>query len=120
MTNSGSSANLLGIQSLGLKPGSKVITPALTFSTTIAPLVQSGLIPLFVDVDPDTLQLDHRHLYTIDTTDVSAVCVPNLIGNLPNWRAIAEFATDKKLQVIEDSADTIGYKYEEYKLTGPI
>lgn len=116
MTNSGSSANLLGIQSLGLKPGSKVITPALTFSTTIAPLVQSGLIPLFVDVDPDTLQLDHRHLYTIDTTDVSAVCVPNLIGNLPNWRAIAEFATDKKLQVIEDSADTIGYKYEEYKL----
>lgn len=115
MTNSGSSANLLAIKSLGLKPGSKVITPALTFSTTIAPIVQSGLVPLFVDVDPETLQLDHRQLHAIDTVDVSAICVPNLIGNLPNWGAIAEFAHDQKLQVIEDSADTIGYKYEKCK-----
>lgn len=113
MTNSGSSANLLAIQSLNLEQGSRVITPALTFSTTVAPIVQSGLVPLFVDVDPETLQLDHRQLHDIDTTDVSAICVPNLIGNLPNWRAISEFAEANKLQVIEDSADTIGYKYAE-------
>ena len=53
MVNSGSSANLLAILSLNLKKGSKVITPALTFSTTVSPIVQSGLVPLFVDVDKD-------------------------------------------------------------------
>ena len=51
MVNSGSSANLIGILSLKLPKGSKVITPALTFSTTVSPLVQSGLIPYFIDVD---------------------------------------------------------------------
>ena len=51
MTNSGSSANLLGIKGLRLPKDSKVITPALTFSTTVAPLVQSDLMPLFVDVE---------------------------------------------------------------------
>ena len=58
MTNSGSSANLLGVQGLQLPKQSKVITPALTFSTTVAPLVQSNLVPLFVDVELDTLQIN--------------------------------------------------------------
>ncbi|MDG1848516.1 MAG: DegT/DnrJ/EryC1/StrS family aminotransferase, partial [Candidatus Marinimicrobia bacterium] len=53
MTNSGSSANLVAVQSLNLAKGSKVITPSLTFSTTVSPIVQSGLIPLFIDVEKD-------------------------------------------------------------------
>ena len=65
MTNSGSSANLLGIQGLRLSKGSKVITPALTFSTTVAPLVQSELVPLFVDVEINTLQIDTSILENI-------------------------------------------------------
>ena len=77
MVNSGSSANLIGILSLKLKKGSKVITPALTFSTTVSPIVQSGLIPFFVDVDRDTLQIDTKILKNIPLDNVSAICVPN-------------------------------------------
>tara|TARA_B100000900_G_scaffold415990_1_gene448340 strand:- start:8793 stop:9983 length:1191 start_codon:yes stop_codon:yes gene_type:complete len=113
MTNSGSSANLLGVQALNLKQGSKVITPSLTFSTTVAPLVQSGLIPLFIDVDINTLQLDPRILKNINLTNVSAICVPNLIGNVANWKEIYNFAKENNLLVIEDSADTIGYDYPD-------
>ena len=68
MVNSGSSANLIGILSLKLRKGSKVITPALTFSTTVSPLVQSGLIPYFVDVDRDTLQLNTDILKNLKDT----------------------------------------------------
>tara|TARA_Y100000589_G_scaffold287890_1_gene288972 strand:+ start:24468 stop:25667 length:1200 start_codon:yes stop_codon:yes gene_type:complete len=112
MVNSGSSANLIGILSLKLNKGSKVITPALTFSTTVSPLVQSGLIPYFIDVDRDTLQLDTKILKEINLENVSAICVPNLIGNVANWEEIYNFARENNLKIIEDSADTIGYKYD--------
>jgi CDP-6-deoxy-D-xylo-4-hexulose-3-dehydrase len=112
MTNSGSSANLLGVKGLDLKEGSKIITPSLTFSTTVAPLVQSNLIPLFIDVEIDTLQIDTQKLEDINLKDVSAICVPNLIGNIANWNEIYNFAKENNLKVIEDSADTIGYSYK--------
>jgi CDP-6-deoxy-D-xylo-4-hexulose-3-dehydrase len=100
MTNSGSSANLLGIQGLRLPDQSKVITPALTFSTTIAPLVQSNLVPLFVDVELDTLQIDTSLLQDIPLDGVSAICVPNLIGNIANWEEIYSFAKSNNLKIL--------------------
>tara|TARA_Y100001970_G_C14217041_1_gene850268 strand:- start:856 stop:2046 length:1191 start_codon:yes stop_codon:yes gene_type:complete len=112
MTNSGSSANLLGVQGLQLPKQSKVITPALTFSTTVAPLVQSGLVPLFVDVELDTLQINTNILKEVPLENVSAICVPNLIGNIANWEDIYSFAKANNLKIIEDSADTIGYEYK--------
>jgi CDP-4-dehydro-6-deoxyglucose reductase, E1 len=112
MTNSGSSANLVAVQSLNLAKGSKVITPSLTFSTTVSPIVQSGLIPLFIDVEKDTLQMNTSLLKKIPLEGVSAICVPNLIGNVANWEEIYNFAKENNLKTIEDSADTIGYKYE--------
>jgi len=112
MTNSGSSANLLGIKGLRLPKDSKVITPALTFSTTVAPLVQSDLVPLFIDVEIDTLQINTSILENIPLENVSAICVPNLIGNVANWEEIHGFARANNLKIIEDSADTIGYRYE--------
>ena len=112
MVNSGSSANLLAVQSLELKKGSKVITPALTFSTTISPLVQSNLIPFFVDVEKETLQINTKKMKAMPLEDVSAICVPNLIGNIANWNEIYSFASENDLKVIEDSADTIGYEYK--------
>src|SRR6185437_8047930 len=54
MVNSGSSANLLALESFQLPPGSEVITPALTFSTTLSPILKLGLMPVFVDVEPGT------------------------------------------------------------------
>ena len=111
MTNSGSSANLIGVQALNLKKGTKVITPSLTFSTTVSPLVQSGLKPLFIDVEKETMQIDTSVLKRIPLEGVSAICVPNLIGNVANWEEIYNFAKENNLKTIEDSADTIGYKY---------
>ena len=95
-----------------LKEGSKVITPALTFSTTISPLVQSNLIPFFVDVEKETLQIDTKKMKEMPLENVSAICVPNLIGNIANWNEIYSFASENGLKVIEDSADTIGYEYK--------
>ena len=115
MTNSGSSANLIAVQSLNLKKGTKVLTPALTFSTTISPLVQSELIPLFIDVERETMQIDINKLKQAPLENVSAICVPNLIGNVANWEEISDFAENNNLKTIEDSADTIGYKYETSK-----
>ena len=112
MVNSGSSANLIAMLSLQLKEGSKVITPSLTFSTTVSPIVQSKLIPYFVDVEKETLQINVKRLKEIDLADVSAILVPNLIGNIANWEEIYNFAQENNLKVIEDSADTIGYEYE--------
>ena len=111
MTNSGSSANLMGVMALNLKKGSKVITPSLTFSTTVSPIVQSGLKPFFIDVERETMQIDTSVLKKIPLDGVSAICVPNLIGNVANWEEIFNFAKENKLKTIEDSADTIGYQY---------
>lgn len=111
MVNSGSSANTVAVASLGLGAGAEVITPALTFSTTVAPLVQAGLIPAFVDVEPDTYNIDAAAIERMVGPATRAIMVPNLIGNLPNWALIREIADRHQLRVIEDSADTIGSTY---------
>ncbi|MDA8544974.1 aminotransferase class I/II-fold pyridoxal phosphate-dependent enzyme [Alphaproteobacteria bacterium] len=112
MSNSGSSANLLALASFGFPEGKNVITPALTFSTTVAPIVQCGLIPNFVDCNISTLQIDEDAIERAINIDSVAIMVPNLIGNLPDWRRIKEIADKHNLVVIEDSADTIGYQLE--------
>ena len=112
MVNSGSSANLLAVKGLRLAEGTEVITPALTFSTTVSPLVQCNLTPVFVDCDPETLQMEPSLLESINLDNVSAICVPNLIGNVAHWSKIRDFARANNLKVIEDSADTIGYSHE--------
>jgi CDP-6-deoxy-D-xylo-4-hexulose-3-dehydrase len=113
MSNSGSSANLLALAAFGFQRGKNVITPALTFSTTVAPIVQCGLVPNFVDCKIETLQIDEDLIEESITDDTVAIMVPNLIGNLPDWRLIREIANRHNLCVIEDSADTVGYKIDD-------
>jgi CDP-6-deoxy-D-xylo-4-hexulose-3-dehydrase len=108
MVNSGSSANLIAIQALDLPLGSQIITPALTFATTLAPIVQSGHIPVLIDCAPDTYCVDIGELENVITSKTKALMIPNLIGNLANWPKIKELAEKNNLVVIEDSADTIG------------
>lgn len=108
MVNSGSSANYLAIEILALPAGSEVITPALTFSTTVAPLVKNGLVPAFVDVEPGTFNMDAAQVEAMITPNTRALMVPNLLGNLPNWKLLREIADRYKLVVVEDSADTLG------------
>ena len=109
MVTSGSAANLLAITALGLEKGSEVITPALTFSTTVAPLIQCGLVPVFIDVEPDTYCIDTKSISQMITPKTKAMMIPNLIGNLPDWQQLRKIADEHNLLLIEDSADTIGY-----------
>lgn len=108
MVNSGSSANYLAVEILNLPKGSEVITPVLTFSTTVAPLVRHGLIPAFVDVEEATYNIDAEQIESMITPNTKAMMIPNLLGNLPNWNVLHELAKKYHLVVIEDSADTLG------------
>ena len=108
MVNSGSSALYLAAELLALPKGAEVVTPVLTFATTVAPLVRSGLVPSFVDVEPDTFNIDVAQIEAAITPATRAIVVPSLIGNLPDWDRIAEIARARGLVVVEDSADTLG------------
>ena len=109
MVNSGSSANLLGLSSFNFKKGSEVITPNLTFSTTVAPIYQLGLIPHFIGVEKDKFIADPTHIEKCINKKTVAIMIPNLLGNIADWKRINKIARKHKLKVIEDSADTIGY-----------
>ncbi len=108
MVNSGSSANYLAIELLDLPAGSEVITPALTFATTVAPIVRAGLVPSFVDAAPGTYNIDVDAIEAMITPRTKAMMIPSLIGNLPDWDRIQDIAAAHDLTVIEDSADTLG------------
>jgi len=107
MVNSGSSALRLAIDLLRLEPGDEIITSPLTFSTDIAPMVQSGLIPVFVDVDPATYQIDVSKIAAMIGPRTKAILVPNLCGNVADWDAIRSIADEHDLQVVEDSCDVL-------------
>ena len=119
LVNSGSSANLLALTSLNLEEGSEIITPCLTFSTTVSPIIQLGLIPNFVDIELRTLNIDANKIEEAINENTSAIMIPNLMGNLPDWLKIKKIAQKHSLPIIEDSADTLGYKIND-KTTGEI
>ena len=93
--NSGSSACLLALAALDLPKGCKIITPALTFSTTLAPIIQLGFKPVFIDSDLTSYVPTVEDIINIlkDAEeemfhDVKAIMVPNLIGNKPDWKLL--------------------------------
>ena len=108
MTNSGTSALYLAIESLGLEEDSEVITPALTFATTVASLVKNRLTPSFVDVKQNTYCIDEGLIEKSITNRTKAILAPDLLGNLCNWKEIRRIANKHHLLVLHDSADTLG------------
>jgi CDP-6-deoxy-D-xylo-4-hexulose-3-dehydrase len=104
--NSGSSAILLGLNALNLEPGSEVLTPACTFSTTIAPIIQCGLKPVFCDVEIGTYVPSVQQVLEKITDKTKLIILPNLIGSKPDWKGIRE-AVGPNIILFEDSADTI-------------
>ena len=115
MVNSGSSANLIALAALDLPKGGEVITPALTFATTVAPIYQCGLIPHFVDVEECEFITNAQYIAQAINEKTVAIMVPNLLGNVCDWKDIKRIADIHGLKIIEDCADTIGYKYYESK-----
>jgi len=108
MCNSGSSALYLAVELLALPKGSEVVTCGLTFSTDVAPLVRAGLMPAFVDAEPDTYCIDVERIEEMVTPATRAILAPNLIGNVPDWDRIRAIADRHDLALIEDSCDTLG------------
>jgi CDP-6-deoxy-D-xylo-4-hexulose-3-dehydrase len=113
--NSGSSACLLALASLNLPKDSEVITPACTFSTTVAPIVQLGYKPVFCDVNLTSYVPDIENIITKVTSKTRVIMVPNLIGNKLDWKKLKqELARINRqdIKIIEDSADTITFTKE--------
>jgi len=108
MCNSGSSALYLAYEAIDLQPGDEIITSSVTFSTDVAPVVRKGAVPVFVDVTPDTFQIDVTRIEEMVTPETRAILAPNLIGNCPDWDVIREIADRHNLLVIEDSCDALG------------
>ncbi len=117
MVNSGSSAIMLAIKVLNLKKGDQVITPSLNFGTAVSSLMHYGVEPIFVDIKIETLQIDLEKLESKISKKTKALLIPNLIGNIPDWKRIYKIAKKHRLKVIEDSADTLGAKISN-KSTG--
>ncbi len=115
--NSGSSALFLAIEACDFPLGSEIITPTLTFSTTVGCLVKNNLIPAFVDVEPYSYCIDVDKIEKMISQKTVAILAPNLMGNICDWEKIRQIADKHNLLVIEDSADTIGAKLNN-NLTG--
>ncbi len=112
MVNSGSSANLIATELLDLKPGNEMITPVLTFSTTVAPMIMKGAIPVFIDVKQDTYQIDESKIEKAITKKTKALFIPLLLGNLPDLKQIKQIAKKHNLKLVIDSCDTLGPLYD--------
>ena len=123
MVNSGSSANLLMIAALyyskkfNLKKGDEVIVPSVSWSTTYFPLTQYGLKIVFVDIDLNTLNLDHMLIEKAITKKTKAIFAVNLLGNSCNYTDIKRICRKHSLHLIEDNCESLGSKYKN-KFTG--
>ncbi len=122
LVNSGSSANLLAVTALmaedfkeKLSPGDEVITPALTFPTTLAPIVQNGLVPVFLDTEVGTYQMDLNELENAVSDKTRAVFIPQTLGNMGDMDAILAFCEKHNLIFLEDSCDALGSEYNGKK-----
>jgi CDP-6-deoxy-D-xylo-4-hexulose-3-dehydrase len=118
--NSGSSANLVAFATLtspklgerAIKPGDEVITVAASFPTTVNPILQHGAIPVFVDVDIPTYNIDVAKLDAALSEKTRAIMVAHTLGNPFNLKAVTEFARRHRLWLIEDCCDALGAEYE--------
>ncbi len=120
MVNSGSSANLLALFALAdpllreadgrrrLQPGAEVIVPALSWSTTVWPILQAGCVPVFVDCDPRTLQVQPETVEQAITPDTAAIVVVHVLGGAVDVARIAEIADRHGLWLFEDTCESLG------------
>ena len=124
LTNSGSSANLLAISALTspelgerrLNTGDEVITVAAAFPTTVNAIIQNHLVPVFLDVDIPTYNIDVAHLEEAVTEKTKAILLAHMLGNPFNLDAVMETARRHHLWVIEDTCDAVGAEYRGQKV----
>jgi CDP-4-dehydro-6-deoxyglucose reductase, E1 len=123
LTNSGSSANLLAFSALTseklgerrLKPGDEVISVAAGFPATVSPIIQNGLIPVFVDVDIPTYNIDIEMMTKALSSKTRCIFIAHTLGNPFDIDAVMGFAEENDLWVIEDNCDAFGSEYRGQK-----
>jgi CDP-6-deoxy-D-xylo-4-hexulose-3-dehydrase len=123
LTNSGSSANLLAFSALTseklgdkrLKPGDEVISVAAGFPATVTPIIQYGLVPVFIDVDIPTYNIDIEMMCKAITPKTRCIFIAHTLGNPFNIEAIMALAEEHDLWVIEDNCDAFGSEYKGRK-----
>jgi len=131
LVNSGSSANLLAFMALTspklgerrIKPGDEVITVAAAFPTTVAPVIQYGAIPVFVDVSLPTYNIDVTQLESALSVRTKAVMIAHTLGNPFDLAAVKAFCDKHNLWLVEDNCDALGSRYfynGQWKYTGTI
>lgn len=131
LTNSGSSANLLAFMALtspklgdsSINPGDEVITVAAGFPTTVAPIIQYGAVPVFVDVAFPTYNIDCAQLDMALSERTKAVMVAHTLGNPFDLAAVRDFCDRHGLWLIEDNCDALGSRYfyrKEWRFTGTL
>ena len=131
VVNSGSSANLLAMAALTspllgdrrVLPGDEVITVAAAFPTTVAPIVQCGAVPVFVDIEIPYYNIDVTKLEGALSDRTKAVFLAHSLGNVFDLKAVKDFCTKHGLYLIEDNCDALGAEYEtggEYQKSGTI
>ncbi len=120
MVNSGSSANLIALAALTnhkranrLVPGDEVIVPALCWSTSIFPIIQCNLTPVFSDVDPETLNIDLEDLERKITDKTKAIVLVHVLGNSTDMEKLMKIVNDHNLILIEDTCESLGSKYAD-------
>lgn len=118
LVNSGSSANLLALQCLinpyrkkRLKKGDEVLIPALCWSTSLWPIIQSGLKPKFVDIDTETLNFNLSELEKKISKKTKAILVVHVLGNCPDMDLLVKIKKKYNLILIEDTCESLGTKY---------
>ena len=125
LTNSGSSANLLAVSALTswklgdrrINPGDEIITVAVAFPTTIAPIIQNRAVPVFIDIELKTYNIDASKLEDALSEKTKAVFLAHTLGNPFDIKAIKDFCEENNLWLIEDNCDALGSKYNG-KYTG--
>lgn len=123
LTNSGSSANLLMMKTLTSKrghnfpPGTKVLTPVAGFPTTLNPILQSGFVPVFLDIELDTLNLDlTRAEELIREHDIKVITFAHVLGNPPNMDWVMDLVKRFDLVLLEDCCDALGSTFRDQPL----
>jgi CDP-6-deoxy-D-xylo-4-hexulose-3-dehydrase len=123
LVNSGSSANLLAISALTspclgrrkLNPGDEIITTALCFPTTVSPIIQNRLIPVFVDVDLGTYNVNVQQIKKAVSRKTKAIFLAHTLGNPFNIQEIKKICIENKLWLIEDNCDALGSTYKNIR-----
>tara|TARA_B100000965_G_scaffold227596_1_gene190494 strand:+ start:165 stop:1394 length:1230 start_codon:yes stop_codon:yes gene_type:complete len=120
MVNSGSSANLLATFALinplkknKLKKGDECLIPSLCWSTSLWPIIQAGLIPKFVDIDPETLNISIKDLKKKISQKTKAIMSVHVLGNCTNMNELMKIVKKNKLYLIEDTCESLGSKFNK-------